>query len=425
MKIIGNIILVDDSITQLKMLEMVLSGEGFNTKSFSDGRSAVEYLKTMDSDLSTVIIADMNMPDMNGLELTEKITQEFDKTKFAVIAFTEFGDVFSLKEVFDKGATDFILKPAKKVEILPRIRNILTSLDNVRKLKEKEQRLNDILFNVQTGIVIIDAESHKITDVNPMAAKLIGLKKRQITGNVCYKFICPADKGKCPITDLNKKVSREEKVLVNSAKKEIPILKTATTTIIGGKKHIIESFVDISEMKRLQEELRTLSIKDSLTNLYNRRYFYERTEVEMGRAHRVQRPLLFIMIDLDHFKKVNDTYGHQAGDEVLVSFSKIATSYLREYDILCRFGGEEFAILCPESKLEDSIVIADRIRKGIEKNKNLYGDNEIKITVSLGITHLLKEDKTIDKLIKRADDALYKAKDTGRNKVCCLCSKEG
>ena len=420
MKIIGNIILVDDSITQLKMLEMVLSGEGFNTKSFSDGRSAVEYLKTMDSDLSTVIIA-----DMNGLELTEKITQEFDKTNSAVIAFTEFGEVFSLKEVFDKGATGFILKPAKKVEILPRIRNILTSLDYVRKLKEKEQRLNDILFNVQVGIVIIDAESHKITDVNPMAAKLIGFKKEQIIGNICHKFICLADKGKCPITDLNNKVSREEKILVNSAKKEIPILKTATTTIIGGNKHIIESFVDISEMKRLQEELRTLSIKDSLTNLYNRRYFYERTEVEMGRAHRVQRPLLFIMIDLDHFKKVNDTYGHQAGDKVLVSFSKIASKYLREYDILCRFGGEEFAILCPESKLEDSIVIADRIRKGIEKNKFLYSDNEIKITVSIGITHLLKEDKTIDKLIKRADDALYKAKETGRNKVCCFCSSEG
>ena len=420
MKTIGNIILVDDSMTQLKMLEMILSGENFNIKCFTNGPSTVEYLKVMESDLSTVIITDMNMPEMNGLELTEKITEEFDKTKFAVIAFTEFGDDFTLKEVFDKGATDFILKPAKKVEILPRVRNILTALDNVRKLKEKEQRLNDILFNVQTGIVIIDAQSHKIADVNPMAAQMIGLRKEQIIGNICHKFICPAEYGKCPITDLKETISQGEKILVNFEGTEIPILKTATTTIIGGKTHIIESFVDISQMKKLQEELRNLAIRDPLTNLYNRRHFYKLTETEIERAQRADRPLSFIMIDLDHFKKVNDTYGHQAGDEVLLSFSEIASTYLREYDIICRFGGEEFAILCPESKPENTLLIADRIREGIEKNTILYGDEKIKITVSIGITHFLKEDKTIDTLIKRADDALYEAKETGRNKVCSI-----
>ena len=418
MKIIGNVILVDDSTTQLKMLEMILSDENFNIKTFTNGLDTIKYLNSMDSSLSTVIITDMDMPGMSGMELTERITQEFDKNKFAVIALTEFGDVFTLKEVFDKGATDYVPKPAKKIELLPRIRNILTSLNNARELKEKEQRLSDILLNVQTGIVIIDAESHKIVDANPMATKLIGLKKEQIVNNICHKFICPAEKGKCPITDLNKNVSNEEKTLVTSKGDIIPILKTASLTEINGKKHLIESFLDISKMKKLQEELKALSVKDPLTGLFNRRHFYEITELELNRTLRTDRDLSFIMIDLDKFKNVNDTYGHQTGDKVLVTFAKKASSFLREYDVICRFGGEEFSILCPESNLEKTVEIAERIRKGVEKIIVLYNNNKIKFTVSIGVTRLLKEDKTIDSLIKRADSALYQAKKTGRNKVC-------
>jgi two-component system, cell cycle response regulator len=134
----------------------------------------------------------------------------------------------------------------------------------------------------------------------------------------------------------------------------------------------------------------------------------------------LKNTLSFMMLDLDHFKKINDTYGHQGGDEALISFSKITKSMLRTYDILCRFGGEEFAIFCPETNAVEANLIAERIRDAIEKQVILYDGIEIKLTVSIGIAELKHRDENVDDIIKRADKALYKAKYLGRNNVCLL-----
>ena len=123
-------------------------------------------------------------------------------------------------------------------------------------LKESEERLKTILDLIQTGILLIDAETHVIVDVNPVAIELIGIPKEKIVGRVCHKFICPAEEGECPITDLGETMNKSERVLLNAKGESIPVLKTVTTMIIDGRKHLIDSFIDITERKQAEEALR-------------------------------------------------------------------------------------------------------------------------------------------------------------------------
>ncbi len=162
---------------------------------------------------------------------------------------------------------------------------------------------------------------------------------------------------------------------------------------------------------------------DALTGFYNRRQLEERTKQEIASARRQKTSLCAIMTDIDFFKKVNDTYGHTVGDLVLKTVSKIMRSQLREYDIAGRYGGEEFVILLPFTKIEEAKMVAERLRKSIE-NKNIditkinpdAQEKEIHVTISSGIYQLKDNDKEND-LIQNADKALYEAKNSGRNKV--------
>jgi diguanylate cyclase (GGDEF)-like protein/PAS domain S-box-containing protein len=170
---------------------------------------------------------------------------------------------------------------------------------------------------------------------------------------------------------------------------------------------------DITKRKQLECELETLATTDKLTQAFNRTKFHELMKAELERAKRYNHPLSMIMFDIDHFKKVNDAHGHSVGDYVLQTLTQVVKGRLRETDYLIRWGGEEFIIIAPETDVERAEVLAERIRKAVEG----YGfDQAGKITVSFGVTQFKKND-TEDTFIKRADDALYQAKQKGRNRV--------
>ena len=172
------------------------------------------------------------------------------------------------------------------------------------------------------------------------------------------------------------------------------------------------------ENARLFQETQRLSITDPLTNCYNRRFFFDQAGREKDRSMRFERPLSLIMLDLDHFKQVNDRLGHRAGDQVLIHVSRIIQSELRSIDILGRYGGEEFCILLPETTSEKAMTAAERIRKIIEANAVDVGQTSVHITASLGVvTHNSTEATTIDDLLDRADQAMYISKRAGRNQV--------
>jgi len=179
------------------------------------------------------------------------------------------------------------------------------------------------------------------------------------------------------------------------------------------------------DIKQLQEDLREsnrrleeLSNTDGLTRLYNRRYFMELLELEFQRAQRYEAKLGFVMIDIDHFKNFNDNYGHLIGDRILYEVSRILSESLRVHDIVGRYGGEEFALLMPETGSKGALVVAERYRKRIEDFVLIDDEKELRLTISLGVaSYPDSRINSIDDLIRLADNALFQAKNNGRNRV--------
>ena len=205
----------------------------------------------------------------------------------------------------------------------------------------------------------------------------------------------------------------------------------------GGQRHVMiqasayhrnERFVhsratvfDLTERKQLEEKLRAQAMTDPLTGVFNRRYLQSQATIEMARARRHNQPIALITIDIDHFKHINDDYGHDAGDEVLKNFTRVVAELLRQEDLLCRVGGEEFAILLPNTTLTQATQVAERIRQTVALNAVNITEASLEktlwLTASLGVTALLNNEKSLKAALKRADIGLYQAKEGGRNQV--------
>jgi diguanylate cyclase (GGDEF)-like protein/PAS domain S-box-containing protein len=170
------------------------------------------------------------------------------------------------------------------------------------------------------------------------------------------------------------------------------------------------------ENSRLYAEIKQLAITDGLTGLFNRRHFFVSAEKEIERAKRYNKPLAALMFDIDHFKQVNDTYGHRAGDQTLQMVARITSGTMRKIDLCGRYGGEEFVIILPETDLECAKIAAERLRQQIEASRAYTPNGEVKITVSLGVA-ALEPDDTIDNLLDHADQAMYQSKQHGRNRI--------
>ncbi|MEI7990546.1 MAG: GGDEF domain-containing protein, partial [Chloroflexota bacterium] len=171
---------------------------------------------------------------------------------------------------------------------------------------------------------------------------------------------------------------------------------------------------------RLFTRMEELATTDPLTGLYNRRHFFVMAENELERALRYEKPLIVMMLDFDHFKSVNDTYGHRVGDQTLQAVAKLCTHELRKMDIIGRYGGDEFAIILPETEKEEGFEVADRLRRSVAETPILCHRGSIHITISIGLANLTKESPSIELLLDLADQALYNAKQAGRNHITAL-----
>jgi diguanylate cyclase (GGDEF)-like protein len=196
------------------------------------------------------------------------------------------------------------------------------------------------------------------------------------------------------------------------------VIRCHVASLPDGGRMLIYS--DVTDIVRAAEELERLATIDGMTGIYNRRHFLTLADHEWVRARRYHRPLSFLMIDIDNFKNVNDTFGHQVGDAVIVRLAEMARSCKRDSDVLARVGGEEFALLLPETHLRQANVAAERLRKEVSRARPPVEQVDVTPTVSIGVAVATDEMNDFSALMQAADSALYEAKRSGRNRVVCL-----
>lgn len=283
-----------------------------------------------------------------------------------------------------------------------------------------------IVINAEDAIIAVNARQEIIL-FNRGAERIFGYTPDEVLGQTLGYLIPERFRAHHEIlvkefsdSDVQQKYMGERSKQIFGLRKDgtefpasVAIMKVGTK-----KQPVFAAFLrDISEHKKTEDELLRLAATDPLTGAFNRREFLALTERESLRARRYNRPLSVLMLDLDHFKKLNDNYGHAAGDKTLQRFTAVCCNALRNVDIFGRWGGEEFVALLPETDAEGAGVIAERLRQLVEDIEIDSHGQKFKITTSIGVADYHDNETTIDGPLSRADAALYEAKKAGRNCV--------
>ena len=289
-------------------------------------------------------------------------------------------------------------------------------------LQDSEEHYRRIVQTAQEGIWLIDADNC-ITFTNARIAEMLGDASAVMLGKSLFEFmdeewhaIVAANLERCRAgiagqsdCRLNRKDGGDLWVLCS------------TNPVMDGEGRYTGTLVmvaDITTHKKMEESLRRLSTQDTLTGLFNRRHFFKLAHQEFERSQRYDRPLALLMLDIDHFKQINDTHGHLAGDEVLRTVAGIMRDTLRRVDLLARYGGEEFVMLLPETTLLTAMNIADRLCAALAAEPIPTEQGAVRLTASIGVAAVTDYgDQTLTQLLGWADQAMYQAKQAGRNQV--------
>ncbi len=292
-------------------------------------------------------------------------------------------------------------------------------------VSEQKHLLDTILNNINAHVYMKDCD-RTFLYVNSQVAELFGNKAENIIGKKDTEVLPKEMADHFYQSDSVVFKTQERQIIEETATDEQGnvhhYISTKIPFLSPDKRSALIGFsTDVTELFQLKEEFKKLATVDPLTELFNRRYFTEQADKEFIRAQRYKLSMALISIDIDHFKSINDKYGHPAGDKVLVAVSKQLQTSLRQTDILARIGGEEFSILLPETSAVSAMALAERIRiKQAELRIIGEWQGEITLSVSIGVSSFHATDEAFDSLFSRADKALYQAKNSGRNKVSYL-----
>jgi len=276
------------------------------------------------------------------------------------------------------------------------------------------------LFDAAADAMMVISPQGILLDLNRMTCEYMNRSREELVGQHIRVIFTPARQQY--VADnlgeiLNKGEQRTFEALLANPDSPIPVEINARLTEFEGQPAVLGLARDITERKLLQARLEYQASTDPLTALNNRRHFLLKADQELLRFQRYGAGFAMLMLDLDHFKSVNDTYGHQTGDALLREFSRQMRVAFRHSDVLGRIGGEEFCVLLLESSLHRGIEIAERLRQQVEKTPLQFNNITVPYTVSIGVTTTSVNDSGLDSVMRRADAALYRAKRNGRNQV--------
>ena len=415
-----NVLIVDDEITNVEYMLNFLENN-YNIKVAYNGKQALKILSKIDIDL---ILLDIQMPVMNGYEVIAKIKKDTNLKDIPVIFITSSNNDQTLIKVFELGACDYITKPFNKEELKVRVKNHLNNYSLQKEVQHKIKQINSIL-NQQNNMVILSNENN-IEFANKTFLDFLGID--------CLEDF---NREYNSISDLfveNDKFFHQGKIKDNqtwidaildlpSSQQIVKILSNkfilhgfSVNINIYEKHQYIITFNDISDSIIEQMKLEDKIIRDTLTDAYNREYFDQKYKNLLKEYNTENSTLAIGLLDLDNFKKVNDTYGHDIGDEVLIHFVNTIHKHSRDSDILIRWGGEEFVLILKVKTQSGLQKVLEHLRE-VTQNENFPKIGQI--TCSIGGS-LYKNNEEIERTIKRADEAVYKAKSAGRNQVIII-----
>ena len=450
------LILMDDAAEARDVSER-LAVLGVESTQAADGISGVAAVSDLKPD---VVLVSRDLPKMDGLQVCRLIKKNHKLKHVAVLVVLDSSQEQAVSAALEVGANDYLVRPLRTSELVTAVRSHLQAKTSLARLKDDNRELATVLEIAEMLTSTLSSTElfyiivHRIAEA--LAVDRCAMLRVDASGGATIEASMDPEDADCPnllVSDLPEVVralAADKMVYVEDASRDaemaqahgdghVSILavplpsRRATSSRIVFRLARRDEPLTYREIKFCQivttvaanalenatlyeslgvahAALTEASKRDPLTNVYNRRYLFERLEIEMSRRIRKQAPLACIMLDIDHFKRVNDELGHQVGDQVLIGFGQLLRDTLRGQDIVGRYGGEEFLLVLPETDREAALLVAERIRRAIHAAR-FEGVADRRLTASLGVAVVHPDaEATPASLVNRADKALYEAK---------------
>ena len=417
---------MDDKPDNLVSLEALLDDGGRNFLHAHSGEAALSLL--LDHDVALTLL-DVQMPGMDGYE-TARLMRGNPRTRHIPILFLTavFQDEASMLRGYESGAIDYLQKPVNTAVLLSKV-NVFLELDRARRqLSRFNRQLDDarayyaaILDTAGEGILVATPEG-RINYANPSACRMLCVTEAELYGIPLVQLTVPPNANVIPWENSvffhnwrNQRTFRtHDGMLYAPDGRSLPV-NLSSSPLPSPHQGLVVVFQDVSEPKRLQEQLRHQLVTDALTGLSNRQGFMQALNNALSRAARLHKSLAVLYLDLDGFKRINDTLGHQAGDLLLRGVAERLHNGVRAYDVLGRQGGDEFTVLLDSlDSAEDAVHIAEKLLEDLNLPHELDGI-QISVGASIGIATYPECSDDAERLVRAADVAMYQAKTEGRN----------
>ena len=452
----ARVLVVDDLPPNVKLLEAKLSSEYFEVMTACDGPSALESIANERPD---IVLLDVMMPGMDGFEVCRRIKTDPKTAHIPVVMVTALSEVSDRVRGLEAGADDFLTKPVNDTALFARVRSLVRlkmAMDELRLRQDTSEQLGAMpnATEYSNPEDIADARMLFVEDSQTSARRIAEFAEQAghsltVTNDATSVPALAAEndfdlvlvslglKTGDPLRLTSQLRSQEEtrSVPILLVIEEEDIDRLAKGLEIGINDYLVRP-VDRQELlarvrtqirrKRYQDRLRSnyreslsLAVTDPLTGLYNRRYFDIHMQSRLEEASQTNKPLGLLMIDIDHFKTVNDSHGHAVGDQVLAEVARRVLNSVRNFDLVARLGGEEFVVVMPGTDKGFAMTVAERLRRSIADTPipAAIPSGTLNVTISIGAAVVEHGELSAGKLLEAADEAMYKAKNQGRNQV--------
>jgi len=447
------VLIVDDIPTNVRLLEARLTAEYFAVSTASSGQAALEACGRGDID---IVLLDVMMPEMDGFEVCQRLKANPHTHHIPVLMVTALDQPSDRVRGLQVGADDFLTKPVDDIQLMARVKSLvrlkaLTDELRARAQTGQEIAVEDALrvmnsINADDGrILLVDSDIRHaeriksfLADTNDvdilthpedaaLAAAGGGFELALVSMalgdfdplRVCSQIRTVEQSRTLPLILMAEETDRPRVVRgLDLGVNDFILRPVERNELLARVRTQIRRHRYASELRQSVTNTLALAVTDELTGLYNRRYFDRHLSLMLAKAREQERDMALMLIDMDFFKAVNDTHGHDMGDAVLREFALRLRRNIRGVDLACRFGGEEFVVLMPDTDYQQAQSVAERVRMAVAERGFETGlGRPLSVTVSVGVALNETIDDTPEMLLKRADVALYRAKREGRNRV--------